>query len=64
LSATSKKDKNPETPALEQYEGFKEEIATAVEELRATVQVLAGYMAKINGRMEYIQENMKEEIMT
>jgi hypothetical protein len=64
MSATNKKDKNPETPTLEQFEGFKEEITTAVEELRATVQALddrqTGYMAKINGRMDDIQENMRE----
>jgi hypothetical protein len=69
MSATNKKDKYPENPTLEQFEGFKEE-------LRATVQVIAdrqsGYMAKLNGiednidirfhDLRDIQENMRESM--
>jgi hypothetical protein len=51
MSATNKKDRNPENPTLEQFETFKEEVKSA---LQAMEDKQTGFWAKLNG----IEENM------
>jgi hypothetical protein len=51
MSATNKKDRNPENPTLEQFETFKEEVKSA---LQVMEDKQTGFWAKLNG----IEENM------